>query len=225
MNYLFNPPKNKITLLARSQALAGFTIGNLASLAGLVVPENLKKNKGWIGKLIELYLGANSQNKAEQDFVHLGIELKTIPIDSSGNPKESTFICTASLINNVGISWKTSNVRNKLSSILWVPIESNTNIPLKNRRIGISLLWRPSLREDIMLRKDWEEIINMIIFGQVNYINNFHGMLLKLQPKALNKNILTKGIGDKGENIMTIPRSFYLRKSFTKIILSNNHIV
>jgi DNA mismatch repair protein MutH len=42
----------------------------------------LKRDKGWIGILLELWLGASAGSKPEQDFAALGVELKTIPIDS-----------------------------------------------------------------------------------------------------------------------------------------------
>ncbi|PPI88449.1 DNA mismatch repair endonuclease MutH [Candidatus Pantoea edessiphila] len=223
MNFFLNKPKNKITLFARAQALAGFTIGNLAANAGLEIPYNLKKDKGWIGRLIELYLGVDSKNKAEQDFAHLGIELKTIPIDSYGNPIEDTFVCSVPLINNIGITWETSNIQNKLSSILWIPIEGKKNIPLKMRRIATSLLWSPNITENTILRNDWEEIIEMIVLGKIDKIASYHGTFLKIKIKAANNKILTKAISDKGKIILTLPRGFYLKKSFTKIIISNHH--
>ncbi|WP_236260982.1 DNA mismatch repair endonuclease MutH [Pantoea sp. SoEX] len=217
-------PKNEFTLLSRAQALAGFTIGNLARNADLLVPSDLKINKGWIGRLIEIYLGVISYNKSEQDFIDLGIELKTIPIDSLGNPTENTFICTASLIKNKNTTWRTSNIKNRLSKILWIPIEGDKNIPLKIRRIGRPFLWSPSIKEDMMLRKDWEEIMNLIIFGKINHINKYTGLLLQLGAKTLNSKLLNKDIENKDMIILTLPRKFYLKKFFTKIIISGHHI-
>ncbi|PPI87774.1 DNA mismatch repair endonuclease MutH [Candidatus Pantoea edessiphila] len=223
MRYLPNTPKNIITLLARAHALAGFTIENLAYNAGLLVPDNLKNNKGWIGKLIELYLGANSKNKAQQDFINLGIELKTIPIDSFGHPIQNTFICTAS-INNIAVNWEDSNIYNKLSNILWIPIEGTVSIPLKIRKIGKPLLWSPNIKEKIMLRKDWEEIIDMIVFGKMRYVTTYQGTLLQIKTKNNNK-MLIKNIDSKIRNILSTTRSFYLKRSFTKIIMSSHHII
>jgi DNA mismatch repair endonuclease MutH len=41
---------------------------------------DLKRDKGWIGILLELWLGASAGSKPEQDFAALGVELKTIPV-------------------------------------------------------------------------------------------------------------------------------------------------
>ena len=84
---MFTPPaapENESVLLARAQALAGYTFGELAAFAQLPIPENLKRDKGWVGMLLEYYLGASAGSKPEQDFSHIGVELKTIPIDRFG---------------------------------------------------------------------------------------------------------------------------------------------
>lgn len=83
---LLSPPETEEQLLAQAQQLSGYTLGELAALVGLVTPENLKRDKGWIGVLLEIWLGASAGSKPEQDFAALGVELKTIPVDSLGRP-------------------------------------------------------------------------------------------------------------------------------------------
>lgn len=73
---LLSPPETEEQLLAQAQQLSGYTLGELAALAGLVTPENLKRDKGWIGVLLEIWLGASAGSKPEQDFAGLGVELK-----------------------------------------------------------------------------------------------------------------------------------------------------
>lgn len=51
------PPENEQQLLARAQALAGFNLGELAARAQVSIPKDLKRDKGWVGMLLELYLG------------------------------------------------------------------------------------------------------------------------------------------------------------------------
>lgn len=101
-----SPPETEEQLLAQAQQLSGYTLGELAALAGLVTPENLKRDKGWIGVLLEIWLGASAGSKPEQDFAALGVELKTIPVDSLGRPLETTFVCVAPLTGNSGVTWK-----------------------------------------------------------------------------------------------------------------------
>ena len=116
-------PESQDALLAQAQQLAGYTLGELASRAGLPIPADLKRDKGWIGVLLEIWLGASAGSKPEQDFAALGVELKTIPIDRQGRPLETTFVCVAPLTGNSGVSWETSHVRHKLKRVLWIPVE------------------------------------------------------------------------------------------------------
>lgn len=73
---LLSPPETEEQLLAQAQQLSGYTLGELAALAGLVTPENLKRDKGWIGVLLEIWLGASAGSKPEQDFAAWAWNLK-----------------------------------------------------------------------------------------------------------------------------------------------------
>lgn len=57
---LLSPPETEEQLLAQAQQLSGYTLGEPAALVGLVTPENLKRDKGWIGVLLEIWLGASA---------------------------------------------------------------------------------------------------------------------------------------------------------------------
>ena len=210
---LLSPPETEEQLLAQAQQLSGYTLGELAALAGLVTPENLKRDKGWIGVLLEIWLGASAGSKPEQDFAGLGVELKTIPVDSLGRPLETTFVCVAPLTGNSGVTWETSHVRHKLKRVLWIPV------------VGSPLLWSPNEEEDRQLREDWEELMDMIVLGQVERITARHGEYLQIRPKAANAKALTEAIGARGERILTLPRGFYLKKNFTSALLARHFLI
>ncbi|WP_075183153.1 DNA mismatch repair endonuclease MutH [Pantoea sp. 1.19] len=225
MSLLFHPlspPDNEGALLARATALAGCTMAELAARAGIPVPRDLKRHKGWVGMLLELHLGASAGSKPEQDFAHLGVELKTIPVDSAGRPLETTFVCVAPLTGNTGVTWAGSHVRHKLSRVLWIPVEGDRAIPLAERRIGSPLLWSPSGAEEAMLRRDWEELMELIVLGKVEQITARHGEVLQLRPKAANSRALTEACGENGQPILTLPRGFYLKKPFTAALLARH---
>lgn len=215
------PPITEQQLMERAYQLAGRTLEDIAQQLQRPVPENLRRDKGWVGSLIELALGAQAGSKPEQDFAHLGIELKTIPINQQGEPLETTFVCLAPLIDNHGVVWECSHVRYKLSKVLWIPVEGERSIPLALRRVGQPILWQPSADEEIQLRQDWEELMDLIVLGDVKKINARIGEVLQLRPKGANSRVLTKGIGKQGEVIDTLPLGFYLRKNFTAQILRN----
>ena len=222
---LSSPPDSEAQLMAQAQRLAGYSLGELARLAGLPIPQDLKRDKGWIGLLLEVWLGASAGSKPEQDFAALGVELKTIPVDSQGKPLETTFVSVAPLTGNTGITWETSHVKHKLNRVLWVPVEGDRAIPLAERRIGSPLIWSPDEEEDRQLRLDWEELMDMIVLGQVERITARHGEVLQLRPKAANSKALTEAIGTHGEPILTLPRGFYLKKNFTGALLARHFLL
>ncbi|MBK0018338.1 DNA mismatch repair endonuclease MutH [Kosakonia cowanii] len=219
---LTSPPETEAQLLAQAQRLAGYTLGELAELAGMPTPRDLKRDKGWIGVLLERWLGASAGSKPEQDFAALGVELKTIPIDPLGGPLETTFVCVAPQTGNTGVVWETSHVRHKLKRVLWVPVEGSRTITLAERRVGSPLLWSPDADEEQQLRQDWEELMDLIVLGQVTRITARHGEVLQLRPKAANSKALTEAIGEHGEPILTLPRGFYLKKNFTRALLARH---
>ncbi len=152
-------------------------------MAGITTPKDLKRDKGWIGVLLEIWLGASAGSKPEQDFAALGVELKTIPVDSLGRPLETTFVCVAPLTGNSGVTRETSHVRHKLKRVLWVPVEGDRSIPLAERRVGSPLLWSPSEEEDRQLRLDWEELMDMIVLGRWNALPPVMAKSCNCDPK------------------------------------------
>lgn len=222
---LTSPPESEALLFEQAQRLAGFTLAELGLMAGLPVPQDLKRDKGWTGILLERWLGASAGSKPEQDFAALGVELKTIPVDNAGRPLETTFVCVAPLTGNSGVVWETSHVRHKLKRVLWIPVEGSREIPLPLRRVGSPLLWSPDAEEEHQLRMDWEELMDLIVLGQVESITARHGEVLQLRPKAANSKALTEAIGTEGQRILTLPRGFYLKKNFTRALLARHFLL
>ena len=214
-------PQTLEQLLSQAQSIAGLTFGELADELHISVPPDLKRDKGWVGMLLERALGATAGSKAEQDFYHLGVELKTLPIDAEGYPLETTFVSLAPLVQNSGVKWENSHVRHKLSCVLWMPIEGGRHIPLRERHIGAPILWKPTAEQERQLKQDWEELMDLIVLGKLDQITARIGEVMQLRPKGANSRSITKGIGRNGEVIETLPLGFYLRKAFTAGILND----
>ncbi len=212
-------PKSEAELLERARQIAGMSFGDLAKQANMRVPDNLKRDKGWVGQLLEWHLGATAGSKPVQDFPEIGVELKSIPIGYNGKPLESTFVCVAPLTGITGLTWETSHIRNKLSRVLWLPVEGEREIPVAERRVGSPLIWSPSMHEETLLKNDWEELMDLIALGDVNQITARSGEVLQIRPKAANSRAKTEAYGANGQPIKTLPRGFYLRASFTGYIL------
>lgn len=213
-------PQTLEQLLSQAQSIAGLTFGELADELHIPVPIDLKRDKGWVGMLLETALGATAGSKAEQDFSHLGVELKTLPINAEGYPLETTFVSLAPLVQNSGVKWENSHVRHKLSCVLWMPIEGSRHIPLRERHIGAPIFWKPTTEQERQLKQDWEELMDLIVLGKLDQITARIGEVMQLRPKGANSRAVTKGIGKNGEIIDTLPLGFYLRKEFTAQILN-----
>jgi DNA mismatch repair protein MutH len=213
-------PKNEAELLTRAQNLAGMTLGEIAAMISVEVPKDLKREKGWIGLLLEQVLGASAGSRPEPDFPHLGIELKSLPINYQGKPLETTFVCVAPLTGLVGAQWQTSHIRNKLARVLWIPVISERSIAVAERIVGTAFIWSPSPEEEHLLALDWQELTDMIVLGNVENIHGRHGQVLQLRPKAANSHAKTQAFNRHGQPFMTLPRGFYLKTAFTQALLN-----
>jgi DNA mismatch repair protein MutH len=215
-----SPPSSEAVLLARAEALAGRSLAWLAEVHEVRVPEDLRRDKGWIGNLVEAALGATAGSRAEPDFPHLGVELKTLPVDARGRPRESTYVCTAPLDGSLSHTWEACWVRHKLARVLWVPIVGTAEVAIGDRIIGAPVLWSPTEEEERVLRADWESLTEAIALGETWQLEGRKGTALQLRPKAAHAREMTWVVDDEGEWAQVNPRGFYLRPSFTHAVLA-----
>jgi DNA mismatch repair protein MutH len=216
-------------LLTRCRQLAGRSLEAIA--AGLAedgepkepVPEDLRRHKGWTGRLLERCLGAPADNRAGPDLVELGVEIKTLPLNDGERPRESTYVTrvplNVSAIHAGPLDWRESTVYQKLRCVLWIPIQAAPGLPVAQRKVGQAFLWRPSEEEERTLRRDWEGHLHRIREGEVDAITARDGQVLQIRPKAAHGRQRTWGTGDHESVILTQPRGFYLRAAFTAYLL------
>jgi len=218
-------PTSKEELLARAEAVAGLSLAGLAQRLDIAMPSNSTQGKGFVGQLLELWLGATAGSLPQPDFQQLGIELKTIPINAQAKPIESTYVSIVPLRDIAGLSWEQSDIYKKLQHILWIPILTEKGLAIGERIIGSPILWQPSPQQAVILQQDWEELMDMVAMGEIEHITARLGTYLQIRPKGANASALTQAIGPEGESIMTLPRGFYLRTCFTQqILMEASHI-
>ncbi len=217
-------PTTEEELLQRARALAGHPLGAIAEKWGVPVPD-VRRAKGWIGTLLETALGATASSKAAPDFERIGVELKSVPVDPTGKPRETTFVCTAALEEMGGQPWEASRVHKKLARVLWVPVEADPSIEPQLRRVGMPLLWSPSPAEEALLRADWDEFAELVGRGSVEEITAHRGQVLQRRPKGANAAQVRWGVDADGEPVRVAPRGFYLRSSFVGGVLQRAFVV
>jgi len=213
-------PKSEAELLARCSEIEGVSFSQLAARLGVPVPQSPVHRKGWLGVLVEKALGTTAGTAAKPDFHHLGIELKTLPINARGTPVESTFVTSINLLTIHHEHWETSQCFSKLKRVLWLPIEGDESIAFAHRRIGRAFLWSAMQDEENVLKHDWTELSFMLGGGQLADVDARMGVYLQVRPKAANARSVCYGFDAEGNKILTLPRGFYLRPSFTEKMLS-----
>jgi DNA mismatch repair protein MutH len=194
-------------------------VGEIAAALGMAAPVSGVRGKGKVGDLLEKALGAEAGSAAMPDFPRLGIELKTIPVNEAGTPRESTFVCAISLAGAERARWETSVARAKLAHVLFVPLVGHGERPSHERLIGSPVFWRPSAEQEAVLRADFEDAMGVIGAGGIEAITARRGRFLQVRPKAATGRVRTVSFGPEGEWIATVPRGFYLRAMFTAAIL------
>ena len=192
-----------------------------ASLAGPTL-----RRKGKAGILLEHVLGASAGNAAIPDFPELGVELKTVPMDPAGKPRESTFVGTIDLTNADRDEWETSRTRAKLARVLFVPIISpDRGSPPSVCVVGRAVLFSPTPEQDAVLRDDFESAMGLIAIGKVELVRANLGRWMQVRPKAADSHVRTRAISDDEGWMTTNPRGFYLRARFVEAILRDPNAV
>ncbi|NJK89005.1 MAG: cyclic nucleotide-binding domain-containing protein [Myxococcales bacterium] len=209
------PPSSEAELIERARWLARYTIGELADELGERVPFDQSKAKGWVGQLVESALAATGSNRAVPDFERLGIEMKTVPVQPNGRPRESTFLTTASYEELLHGAWQTSRARHKTRRILWVPIESDPFVPLASRRIGVAVAWSPSMDDDLAFTEDWAEF-QQVARESLGSLDARLGKVFQLRPKARDASVSTRARTADGTWVDGRPLGFYLRSPLSR---------
>ena len=210
-------PRTVDELLARALSVAGRALSSLAAEHGLpFAGRNGARTKGKTGELLERLLGASGGSSAVHDFPALGVELKSIPVDASLRPRESTYVCTLPLADAEHAEWSTSWARAKLARVLWMPVVLGDDEP----RLGTPLLWEPTAEQNAILAGDFEDAMGAIAIGGIEGLSARAGRWLHVRPKAASSRDRTWSPGeDASAWVATNPRGFYLRPRFTGALL------
>jgi len=220
-------------LVASAEALVGLTLADIAEGLGLAVPVGNVRTKGWSGQIIESELCTghpdSPTNNRGPDFSELGIELKTVPVDVRGVPRESTAVCVIDPVAIAGESWATSYAKKKLSRVLFVALEVPPRKPggsagsVGDRRVVATRLWSPSPTEEAVLREDFEHIVcTYFRTGRAHQLTGHVGRALQVRPKARSNRDTRPAFDEKGRPIRIGRCGFYLRAPFVAHILQGS---
>ena len=217
-------PSDLEALLAHARALIGVELGELADQLGLPVPGTAagpERTKGWAGQIIEHELGVETNGASGPDFAALGIELKTVPVDSELKPRESTAVCQIDPIAIAGESWETSTARRKLDRVLFIALEAPPGArSVAERRVAAVRLWSPSPGQDLLMRADFDLFVrDFFRRGRADAITGHLGQVLQVRPKGRNAADARDGYDEAGLPARVGKCGFYLRPAFVASIL------
>jgi DNA mismatch repair protein MutH len=216
---MLRPAMTEHEVLVRAHALAGLTLGEVAAELRLPLPAAPERSKGFVGRLMERALGVCNTPAQITDFP--SCELKTLPIDARGRPRESTFVCHALLPQLSETSWEQSRVRAKLARVLFLPIEADHEIARAERRVGRAFLWVMASAQEANLRDDYGRIADRVAAGRLEALDARLGDALQLRPKAAHAGVRVRAYGFDDAPVPVLPRAFYLRASFTACLLQD----
>ena len=199
------------------------TLAELADGLGLPVPPGHVRTKGWSGQIIERELGAGDSGGRGQDFAHLGIELKTVPVNHALVPRESTAVCQIDPIQIAGESWASSYLRQKLSRVLWVALKvPERESSVGDRQVVAVRLWTPSHEEEAWLAQDFDMFVREYFRrGRAAEITGHMGHVLQVRPKGRNAADMRRAYDPRGEPTEIGKCGFYLRPGFVARILAS----
>ena len=194
-----SPPRTEAELLARARALAGHSLFEIAcALRAPGDPEGGLHGKGQAGTLLEAALGAPLTSGETHDFPELQVELKTVPLQKNGVPRESTYVCHFALDRAPTMEWNTSWARAKLHRVLFVTT-SDSRTPWAERMVHGATLWTPDAEEEAVLRSDFEGPVNIGSDEMVS-INQLVGMVAEIAGKTIHINHIPGPLGVRGRN-------------------------
>lgn len=200
-------------LLQTAHSLAGRSLHDIAKTLDIAIPHDFKRNKGFVGQLIEDALGADAGNLDEPDFVSLGIELKTIPMSENGIPLESPYICYANLPPSHS-NWDGSRLERKTRKMLWVPYQGERHIPIAQKQLGMPFLWQRCQAVNELMQQDYFELVECALEGRFDEMGAQKGQIIQLRPKAANSKHQIHVTDSDGEATSTVPKGFYFRRAF-----------
>lgn len=216
------PPESFEVLIERLNKITGLCISEIAADLNVKLPVSTTRGKGFVGELLEMALGASAKNQSIPDFPELGLELKTLPVDQNFKPLESTFVCHAPLINVRDLHFENSPLYSKIKRVLFILTDGTKGLEYGEKYIRGYFFYTPTKEDLITLKKDFDELYELIKTGNVQSITARIGQIVQLRPKGADGTALTQAVGKDGQIIMTRPRGFYIRRSFTQELIRRN---
>ncbi|SDN60423.1 DNA mismatch repair endonuclease MutH [Psychrobacillus sp. OK028] len=214
-------------LLYKAKEAEGRTFGEIDQSGRISNP----KSKGQLGQIIEeSFFGYEVNSKAEADFANLGIELKVTPLKLNKNKtisaKERLVLNIINYQKEVMTTFETSSFWKKNQRILLMFYQWHPEIQRSEYQVIRSHLLTYSEEDLLIIKKDWEFIVNKIKIGKAHELSEADTVYLGACTKGKNKESLR---AQPFSPILAMQRAYSLKASYitgvARKIIKNDDLV
>ncbi|MBW9146994.1 DNA mismatch repair protein MutH [Clostridium sp. CM027] len=193
---------------------------------------NNKASKGRLGQVVEEeYFGYKVNSRKEADFKEAGIELKVVPLKEIKHKEKSGYLrekqglsakerIVLSIINFMEIhkeKWDSNSLFEKCGQLLLMFYLNEKDKPIEKLIFKIINVWSPSEEDFIVIKKDWETIVNKINDGKAHEISEGDTMYLGACTKG---STAAKSKRHQPFSVVLAPqRAFSLKRSYADSII------
>lgn len=219
--------ENEKELMKKAQEARGKTFKELDRYNRL----SKKGATGALGNIIEeSFFGYKVNNVAGADFANLGIELKVTPFKQNKNStlsaKERLVLNIINYMEEVNNDFFNSSFWKKNEKLLLMFYEWKPEIDRGDYRVIETLLFTFPEEDLLIIKKDWEFIVNKIKNGQAHNLSEGDTQYLGACTKGANKNSLrTQPFSEE----LAMQRAYSLKQSYmsalVRQIISNEKLV
>lgn len=180
--------------------------------------------KGGMGILMEENVFEyNSNTDPNPDFMKAGIELKVTPIKKNKNgtysAKERLVLNIINYMEEYKTTFETSSFWHKNKNLYLMFYLWKDGVPRSEYRIIKEMLFTFSDTDLIIIKQDWEYIINKIKEGKAHELSEADTYYLGACPKGRNKDSLRK---QPFSEILAMQRAYCLKNSYMTTIVRKN---
>lgn len=180
--------------------------------------------KGGMGILMEENVFEyNSNTDSNPDFMKAGIELKVTPIKKNKNgtysAKERLVLNIINYMEEYKTTFETSSFWHKNKNLYLMFYLWKDGVPRSEYRIIKEMLFTFSDTDLIIIKQDWEYIINKIKEGKAHELSEADTYYLGACPKGRNKDSLRK---QPFSEILAMQRAYCLKNSYMTTIVRKN---
>lgn len=212
--------KTKEELLKKSKEAINIPFGEIDTTKRLCVA----KNKGNVGQMFEeCWFGMKVNSRAEADFKELGVELKVTPcVKNKSNKyvaKERLVLNIIDYMTEVSKSFEDSSFWHKNKTLLLMYYEYFKDMPIADFKILETLLYEYPEKDLIVIKQDWEKIIQKIKAGKAHELSEGDTLYLGACRKGAGgeKDLRQQPFNTTKAN----QRAYSLKQSYMTYILNN----